>query len=316
MKILFFGAGIIGSVYAARLIEAKYDVTLLARGSRYNNLKTNGITLKNCISGKQIKLHAPLVTSLEENDFYDLVIVTVRLDQLDEVMPVLKKNNAIKNVMFMMNIPEKTAFLSNVLSSKNIILAFPGIGGTEKDNVIEYIDIKQQKTTIGGIPGSSSILLNDIKAAFESANFDVAICNDMQAWLNTHAIFISCIAAAIFEEHGDPVQLAKKRWKVKAMVQSIREGFSALKSIGGKILPSNLNILFRKMPRWFATWYWQKALRGEMGTLAIAPHAKAASGEITLIAGMVRHIVHASPLATPALDKLLQPLLKEKNTSL
>jgi 2-dehydropantoate 2-reductase len=316
MKILFFGAGIIGSVYAARLTEAKNDVTLLARGSRYNNLKTNGIALKNCISGTQIKLHVPLVTSLKENDFYDLVIVTVRLDQLDEVIPVLKKNNVIKNVMFMMNIPAKTAFLSNILNSKNITLGFPGIGGTEKNNIIEYIDIKQQKTTIGAITGNGSILLNDIKAAFESANFIVAICNDMQSWLNTHAIFISCISAAIFEEHSDPVQLAKKRWKVKMMVQSIREGFSALKAINVKILPSNLNLLFMKMPRWFATWYWQKALRGETGTLAIAPHVKAAANEIKLIAAMALHIVHASPLATSTLDKLLQPFLKKENTSL
>ncbi len=315
MKILFFGAGIIGRVYSARLIQAKYDVTLLARGSRYNNLKTNGITLKNCISGKQIKSYVPLITSLNENDFYDLAIVSVRFDQLDEVMSVLKKNNAIKNVMFMMNIPGKTVFLSNILNSKNIILGFPGIGGADRNDVIEYIDIKQQKTTIGSITGTDSILLNDIKAAFESANFNVAICNDMQSWLNTHTIFISCISAAILSEQGNPVQLAKKRWKVKMMVQSIREGFSALKKTGMKILPSNLNILFMKMPRWFAIWYWQKALRRETATVAIAPHANTASDEMMSIAEIALNIVHASSLATPALDKLLQPFLNEANLS-
>ena len=34
MKILIFGAGIIGSVYAAGLYEANANVTLLARGKR------------------------------------------------------------------------------------------------------------------------------------------------------------------------------------------------------------------------------------------------------------------------------------------
>lgn len=316
MKILVFGAGIIGSVYGARLFEAKHDVTLLARGSRYNNLKTNGLTFKNCISGKQIKLNVPLVTSLKENDFYDLIIVTVRLDQLDEVISVLEKNNACNNVMFMMNIPEAITSISNELTSKNIIFGFPGIGGTYKNNVIEYIDIKQQKTTIGTLTGTDSILINDIRIAFESGNFDVAICNDMQSWLKTHAVFISCISAAIFKEHGSPIQLAKRRRRVKIMVQGIREGFSALKVLGLKILPANLNILFMKMPRWFAVWYWRKALRSKTGTLAIAPHANAAKDEMRLIAKTVLNIVHSSPLATPILDKLLQSFLKEKNTSL
>lgn len=314
MKILVFGAGIVGSLYSGRLFEAKYDVTLLARGDRYDNLKTNGLILKNCISGGKLRLNVPMISYLKENDFYDLIIVTVRLEQLEEVILELKKNKTSKNVMFMMNIPDNT-FITKKLDSKNVIFGFPGVGGTYRNNLIEYIELKQQKTTIGTTDGADSFLINDIKKSFEAANFKVAICNDMQSWMKTHAVFISSISAAIFKEHGNPLQLAKNRRRVKQMVKSIKEGFSILKTLDIKILPSNLNILFMKMPRWFAIWYWQKALRGETGTLAFAPLSNAATTEMKLIAITVLNITHASPLAAPTLNKLLQSFLKEKNES-
>jgi len=45
MKILFFGAGPLGSVYAHLLHEKGGDVTILARGERYDWLKENGLVI-------------------------------------------------------------------------------------------------------------------------------------------------------------------------------------------------------------------------------------------------------------------------------
>ena len=45
MNILVYGAGVIGSVYAARLQQAGYTVTLLARGQRAVSLRMQGILL-------------------------------------------------------------------------------------------------------------------------------------------------------------------------------------------------------------------------------------------------------------------------------
>jgi hypothetical protein len=43
---LFFGAGVLGSVYAARLHEAGVDVTVLARGRRLADIREHGIVLE------------------------------------------------------------------------------------------------------------------------------------------------------------------------------------------------------------------------------------------------------------------------------
>lgn len=47
MKVLFFGAGVLGSLYAAKLHEAGTNVTLVARGSRYEELKNMVLYWKN-----------------------------------------------------------------------------------------------------------------------------------------------------------------------------------------------------------------------------------------------------------------------------
>jgi len=311
MKILIFGSGVIGSIYAARLYEAKYDVTLLARGTRYEELNRNGVRIRNIITGKQTTSPIPCIGELTPTDAYDLVIVAVRLDQLDSIIPVLKANPVCPLILFLVNNPTGTPHLVYDLDPKHILMGFPGVGGIYCEDRIDYIQIKQQKTTIGEINGQKTTCIKEIRTILENAHFTVDISDDMPAWLKTHAVFISCMTAAIMQENGDSTQLSKKRRSVSAMVNSIREGFSACKATGLTIRPMNLKIIFMIMPRWFSILYWQHALKGKTGTLAIAPHANAATGEMRLLAEEVLTMTRASSLPTPALDQLLLPFIQK-----
>ena len=46
MRILIYGAGVIGSLYAALFAEAGYDTNIYARGKRLEFLKKNGLLYK------------------------------------------------------------------------------------------------------------------------------------------------------------------------------------------------------------------------------------------------------------------------------
>ena len=46
LRILVLGAGVIGSVYAGKLLQAGHDVVLLARGPRLVDLQTHGLILE------------------------------------------------------------------------------------------------------------------------------------------------------------------------------------------------------------------------------------------------------------------------------
>jgi len=102
------------------------------------------------------------------------------------------------------------------LDPMHIILGFPGTGGAYHDQFINYIQIKEQKTTIGEIDGTISICTREIKVMLEKAKFEVEISPDIQGWLKIHAVFLSCIGAAMIKENGDSMQLSKARVFVKA----------------------------------------------------------------------------------------------------
>ena len=46
MRILIYGAGVIGSLYAALFAEAGYDTSIYARGKRFEALRNNGLQYK------------------------------------------------------------------------------------------------------------------------------------------------------------------------------------------------------------------------------------------------------------------------------
>lgn len=310
MKILFYGAGVIGSIYSTKLYEAGNDIHLLARGKRYESLKQNGVIINDVLTGKQIVSKIPLTQLLSPADFYDLIIVTVRLDQLDSVKTKLEENMSCQTILFMLNNPDNLQQLIQEFPTKKIILGFPGVGGAYNNDQIDYVQIKQQKTTIGDIDGNITDLTKELKEILEQAGFKVAISTNMQAWLKTHAVFVACVAASIIKENGDSIQLGKNKSSVQVMVKSINEGFRAFEKLGIPIAPANLKTIFMTMPQWFSVWYWQKAMQGKTGTLAIAPHANTAKEEMQLLAGKVLGIVHSSSIATPTLDNLLSTFIK------
>lgn len=312
MKILVYGAGVIGSIFAAKLFEAKNNVTILARGKRNESLQQNGVIIRERLTGKKVIIHPSLTQQLETDDFYDLIIVAVKLDQLESVIPHLKNNAGSSLVMFMLNYPDDIQLIADQLKPKHIIFGFPGAGGIFKENKIDFIQIKQQKTTIGEINGEKSATVKTIRALFETAGFNVDISDNMQAWLKTHAVFITCISASIIKENGDSTQLGKNKKSIGTMVKSIKEGFFALTNIGISVTPFNLKIIFMIMPEWFSVLYWQKAMQSNMGTLAIAPHANVAKSEMQLVAKKVLEIVHSSSVAAPHLDKLLLEFINQE----
>jgi 2-dehydropantoate 2-reductase len=310
MKILIFGAGIIGQIYSSRLFASGVDVTLLARGENYETIKKNGIEIKNILTKETTILKVSIIKEINPNKNYDLIIVTVRLDQLKTIYSTLNNDNSAKAIMFMLNNIHNIDELQQQYPNKDIVLGFPGVGGTRKNNIIEYIQIKQQKTTLGNLNGESKTLVSKIKGILTKAGFQTTIEANMKWWLKTHALFITCASAAIMKQDGNSKKLGRNKKAVREMIDSVAEGFKGLQKLGIQITPNNLKTIFLIMPKWFSVWYWRKALRGNMGTLAIAPHVKAAKPEMQLLAKNVLSLVHSSSFKTPTLNNLLTEFIE------
>ena len=90
MRILIYGAGVIGCLYGALLSEAGYDVSVYARGKRLECLQTNG--LRYVMHKKTRTASVTVLARLEPNDRYDFIFLTVRENQLHTALKELKEN--------------------------------------------------------------------------------------------------------------------------------------------------------------------------------------------------------------------------------
>jgi 2-dehydropantoate 2-reductase len=93
VRILVPGAGVIGSVYAARLLQARHEVVLLARGRRMADLRSEGLVLQDAESGARTVLPVRCVSEVGAGERFDLVLVPVRAEQLPSTLPVLAAMN-------------------------------------------------------------------------------------------------------------------------------------------------------------------------------------------------------------------------------
>ena len=88
MNILVYGAGVVGTLYAARLRGAGHQVTVLARGVRLADIRRNGLVLDDVVTGNRTITRVAVAEQLLAEDCYDMALVAVRRDQLASIMPI------------------------------------------------------------------------------------------------------------------------------------------------------------------------------------------------------------------------------------
>jgi 2-dehydropantoate 2-reductase len=308
VKILIYGAGVIGQIYAARLHEAGHDVTVLARHQTLETLTRDGITLVNeaPVNGaRSSPVRVDVTGQLDPDRSFELVLVTVRRDHVDEILPALAGLRAGQVVM-MQNNSLELGRTAGIVGRDRLLFGFPGVGGYRRDDgAISYIEIPQQPTTLGRQHGRENLA----GAVFKSAGFAVATTADMEGWLKTHGVFIAAVCTSINSRGGDAVKLAADRKRVATMISAAGEGFRALSSQGVAVQPRPLKMIFTIVPQMFAVPYWQGQLRGTVGTVALAPHSKASEDtELPVLYRDVQKMIKGTA-PTPHLDALLSAAL-------
>ena len=119
MKILVFGAGVLGCNLARNFFRAGKDVKLLARGSWAEEIQKNGLRIKDKFSPRMSVSRIPVVTALEAADRYDMIFVVLRYTQLGSILDALRANPT-RNLVFVGNDVGARALAAS-LPEKNVI---------------------------------------------------------------------------------------------------------------------------------------------------------------------------------------------------
>ena len=262
MKILIFGAGPLGSLYAARLIEAGHDVSLLARGQRLKDLQEQGIIIENAVTGEQEQTPVNTVEALMPDDDYELVMVVMRKNQALQILPTLSANTVVPTYLFLMNDMAGPGLKLKAIGSSRLMRGFPLPGGMRDGKVIRVVpEINNQpwEIPIGEVDGQITKRTRRVAAVLESMRgFKVDIRTDMDAWLKYHAALVVPIATAYYAAGAEKDRFLGSR---DAMVLGLRAQIEALRSLrkaGIKPTPRAVRMLewipeplALKIVRWF-----------------------------------------------------------------
>jgi 2-dehydropantoate 2-reductase len=304
MRILVYGAGNMGCLYAALLQESGQDVSVLARGTRLADIRDHGIRLQDVEGGGRTTSRVNAVERLEPEDRYDLVLVILPKTHVSEVLPVLAANHHAPNVMFFGNNAAGPREMVDALGRDRVLLGFPGAAAVTRDRVIRYLitSKREQPTTIGELDGARSARIQAIADALGTAGFPVAVSANMDAWLKTHVAEISPTVNALYMAGGDARRLARTRDALVLMLRAIREGYRVLSALGIPILPGSHRV-FRWLPEPLLLVVMRRVVEDEWTAIKIG-HAAGAREEMGVLAHEFRELTRRTEVPTPAIDAL------------
>ncbi|MCL2637427.1 MAG: NAD-binding protein [Oscillospiraceae bacterium] len=281
MRILIYGAGVIGSIYAVKFSNAGYDVTVFARSNRLTALENKGLLYNsnNIVKKSNIKV----IDKLNPDDIYDYIFVTVRYEQIESALAGLKENRS-PNIITMVNNPNGFKKWEEIIGKGKLIPSFAGAGG-QIENDILYFQLTPkivQPTTFGEIGGAKTERIKKLKKLFKTSRIPCSISRNMDAWQKSHLAMVTALANGIYFDGGNNYTTAKNKKAVRFMSTSLKENFKALRKIGIPVTPSKLKA-FIICPLWLMDIILRLIYNTKFAETLISSHAKIAKREMEIL---------------------------------
>jgi 2-dehydropantoate 2-reductase len=194
VRVLIAGAGVIGTVYGAHLGAAGHDVSVLRHPARTDEIAARGLAARDVLDGSRVETGVKVVPDAAAGR-YDLVLVSVRADQLVSACARLTGLAGAPTVLFFGNNPGGRSAIPSGIPGE-VRLGFPGVGGVIRGGVAEYVRIRQQPTAL---QAGSDPRLAELEGALRQRGFRIQRITDMDGWLVYHAAFVACVCAALWD---------------------------------------------------------------------------------------------------------------------
>ena len=280
-KILIYGAGVIGSVYAVKFSNAGYDVSVYARGNRLQSLESKGLLYSENNSIQQAAV--TILNQLSPTDIFDYIFVTVRYEQIETALAELGSNHS-PNIVTMVNNPKGYALWESLVGKGRLIPAFAGAGGRVEDGVLHYQLTPRivQPTTFGELDGATTDRLLALARIFKTSKIPHSISKNMDAWQKVHLAMVTPLARGIYFDGGDNYTTAKNKEAVRLMSSTLKKNFKALRARGISITPPKLNV-FWICPLWLMDISLRVLYSTKFAETLISSHALNAKDEMLLL---------------------------------
>lgn len=266
LSVAVIGAGRIGSALAYQLRHAGHDVTVVVRpGSRrLTQLQHDGgIVLT---TGERAAV--TVADHLDEQEPYDLVVVTVLAHQIGVILPALQRSQA--RCVHLMFVTPQAARLRLAIGEGRVTFGLASVLATLDEDGRLGLTIPKAKALQGDQRWVD---------LFQAAGMPAALEPDMARWLRSHA------PLTIAMEGVAGAGMAHKRgatWaEAKTGARALRAGYAILRGLGERPYPGSKNQIGRA-PRLMLTFFlWSVSRSGFRET--VGNSAEECSGLIDLL---------------------------------
>jgi len=241
MKILIYGAGIVGCSYGWQLSEAGHSISVLVRKGKKQDTVENGIVI-HCTDfrggQKQVKqtvFRPAVLDELSSQNDFDYIIVSTNNLYLKEVLPILGKLAGKAHILFFQNMwKDDVDEIANYLSPGQYFFGFPFMvgGGRDDKGIISAISgLKYSHTPLGELNGEITPRVQKIANALEDAHLKPTITTQISVWLITHYAVAAGLSAGIITAGGGKAFAGDSKI-IRETIKSIREGFEVCVKTG------------------------------------------------------------------------------------
>jgi 2-dehydropantoate 2-reductase len=247
MKVLVYGAGVIGSYLTHALCQAGNDVAVLARGEWKETLEKNGLVIHHHLQKKTTTDHPKIIGQVDTSEHYDAVFAVMQhqqmaailgdLAQLDTPTVVLVGNNLSATEM-------EHEILSRSRAPKTVLFGFQGTAGNRENSYVECVRWNGGELTLGGLHRAlTDAEKNFFTKLFAGTKYRLKWEEDMDGWYKCHLALILPIAYLCYITNCDLRKATRSQRKL--LLDAANEGFDLLHKCGVVIRPAGEDAYYR-----------------------------------------------------------------------
>jgi len=302
-RMLVIGAGVNGSAVITRLYRAGLDARVLARGKRYEEIKTEGIIIEDPFSHKRTVTKVPVIDLLDPGDIYDFILVIVRKNQVAALLPVLAQNKS-PNIVFMGNNLSGPDEFAKIVDRQRIMLGTVVAGGKRDGDIIRAITSTPLASPFGEMDGTITPRLKRLVKILRAAGIKAESSAHMIDQQMTHAVGVALIGRLTMKYGCDLHALARSTEDLKHLVDARREAHQVLRVLGHKIVPFSEDAI-RFIPRFLQVAGMRALLNSKLGEVGLAYHVSQAPDEMQQLADELNTLADQAGIPLPAIKKIL-----------
>jgi 2-dehydropantoate 2-reductase len=241
MHIVIVGAGRVGSTFALHLARAGHMLTLVARGERLAQLLEDPAI--ETVAGERVVVRVARAIDLSKR--WDLLLVAVRGQQIDELLPSLHLS-AAKTILFMLP-PSFARAQTRALGREPLERLRDAVGPARCEfgftRVVASFNEGKLRSSVDK-PGQATVLTSpDWQEHFAQAGIPSVLCEDMEGFLRGHAALCAPLLAM--------AQLVNARaagvsWsEARSVARALAQGFALVGPLDPRLIPRALRTLSR-----------------------------------------------------------------------